>query len=431
MQIQKAKPGYKLIKSLFGKYEEIPQEWQRCSHQDVCEFINGYAYSATEFREKGYPIIRIQNLTGGDRFVYSDVELPEKQFAYKNDLLFAWSATFGPFIWDGPKAAYHYHQWKVIPNEISDKKFLYYHFARISPTVKTMGQSGLGMFHMTKHGMEIFPISLPKLKEQQKIASILSNVDSLIKSYDKVIESTIKLKTSLLQNLLTKGIGHTKFKKVKDRFRKTFEIPNEWDYVKIGTLLGKKIILKIQDGNHGELHPKNYDFLERGIPFITADCIIKNRIDYRRCNFLSEKFLKSLRIGFSKKDDVILSHKGSIGNTAIVDQQFETIILSPQTTYYRLSKNLIPRFLYYVFQSFDFQKQLKTFARQSTRYYVGITNQQHLFITYIPDKIEQEKITSVLSKLDFRISSIESNKSKFESLKKGLMQKLLTGQIRV
>ena len=59
--------------------------------------------------------------------------------------------------------------------------------------------------------------SIPELKEQEKIASILSNLDELIKKTDQIIEQTQRLKKGLMQRLLTKGIGHTKFKKTKYR----------------------------------------------------------------------------------------------------------------------------------------------------------------------------------------------------------------------
>jgi type I restriction enzyme, S subunit len=275
-------------------------------------------------------------------------------------------------------------------------------------------------------------IQYPKNKnEQEKIVSILSSVDDLISSYDKTIESTKKLKKSLMQTLLTKGIGHKKFKKVHDRFRNEFEIPEEWMYVKIKNLLIDKKILEIQDGNHGELHPKSSDFIENGIPFITADCLIDNKINYSKCKYLDKKFLKTLRIGFAKVGDVILSHKGSIGNSSIMNEEYEEVILSPQTTYYRISDQINQHFLHYIFQSYDFQKQLKSFAKQSTRDYVGITNQQNLFIPFVSSKEEQQKIAFIISNVDDKITKLESKKKSAESLKKGLMQKLLTGQIRI
>ena len=158
-----------LISKALGLQSKIPSDWEVCRQGDICEFINGYAYSLSEFRKTGYSIIRIQNLTGGNNYVYSDLDLPEKQFANSGDLLFAWSATFGPYIWNGPKASYHYHIWKLNLKDEVDKRFVYFHLQRISERIKIRGQSGLGMVHMTKSGMERFPFLKPPLREQQKI----------------------------------------------------------------------------------------------------------------------------------------------------------------------------------------------------------------------------------------------------------------------
>ena len=62
MQLQKPKKGYKLAKFLFGRHKEIPEDWKITTQGKICQFINGYAYSQSEFREKGYQIIRIQIL---------------------------------------------------------------------------------------------------------------------------------------------------------------------------------------------------------------------------------------------------------------------------------------------------------------------------------------------------------------------------------
>ena len=66
------------------------------------------------------------------------------------------------------------------------------------------------------------------IEEQTKIASILSGVDALIESTQRVIEKTERLKKGLMQKLLTKGIEHTKFKKINGLFRKEIKIPEEW-----------------------------------------------------------------------------------------------------------------------------------------------------------------------------------------------------------
>jgi type I restriction enzyme, S subunit len=167
-----------------------------------------------------------------------------------------------------------------------------------------------------------------------------------------------------------------------------------------------------------------------GIPFITANCIINNRISLDKCQYLTEDWLRKLRIGFTKENDVILSHKGTIGLCAIIPLGVKNMILSPQTTYYRPSYAISPEFLFYVFQSQNFQGQLSQLGKQSTRDYVGITAQRELVIPYMSIS-EQKKIAYILSSIDLLIQIQINQKRSQERLKKSLMQKLLTGKIRV
>ena len=211
-----------------------------------------------------------------------------------------------------------------------------------------------------------------------------------------------------------------KFKKIEFE-----EIPKEWSYKKIGELLDEKIILGLQDGNHGELHPKLIDFIEKGIPFLTANCITNNRISFDKCKYLSDRWLKKLRIGFARENDIILTHKGTLGLCAIVPSGIKNIILSPQTTYYRLSPKICSIFLFYFFQSKIFQNQLFSLGRQSTRDYVGINSQKSLNIV-LPLLSEQQKIASILSNIDELIQKTEQIIETSQKFKRGLMQRLLT-----
>ena len=72
--------------------------------------------------------------------------------------------------------------------------------------------TGISVYGLSKNNLKKIRIPLPPIKEQQKIASILSNVDELIQKTEQIIEQTQRLKKGLMQRLLTKGIGHTKFK---------------------------------------------------------------------------------------------------------------------------------------------------------------------------------------------------------------------------
>lgn len=148
---------------------------------DICKVLNGRAYRQNELLASGkYPVLRVGNFFSSDRWYYSDMELSEDKYCDYEDLLFAWSASFGPKIWDGEKVIYHYHIWKLIPNDdIADKWYLYY-WLRHSVNRLTAGTHGSVMAHMTKGDMENQSIELPSLQTQRKISSILRTIDGKI-----------------------------------------------------------------------------------------------------------------------------------------------------------------------------------------------------------------------------------------------------------
>lgn len=154
---------------------------------DICKVINGRAYRQPELLDAGkYPVLRVGNFFSSDRWFYSDLELPEDKYCDNGDLLFAWSASFGPRIWDGGKVIYHYHIWKLEPDEtIVDKYYLYY-WLRKSVDILTAGTHGSVMAHMTKGDMENQRILLPCIEEQRKVGRTLRLLDDKIKVNSKI-----------------------------------------------------------------------------------------------------------------------------------------------------------------------------------------------------------------------------------------------------
>ena len=168
----------------------------------------------------------------------------------------------------------------------------------------------------------------------------------------------------------------------------------------IGELENEDAIVKIQDGNHGAKHPKSDDYTDNGIPFIMAKDLKSNSIDLQGCKFIPKELADNLRIGFAKSGDVLLTHKGSVGNVAIVPDIESYIMLTPQVTYYRVNETkLINKFLLYAFQHPSFQSQINSESAQSTRPYIGVTSQRRLKVYYY-DLSTQQKISSILSAFD-------------------------------
>ena len=186
--------------------------------------------------------------------------------------------------------------------------------------------------------------------------------------------------------------------------------------IKIESLLKSKTILQIQDGNHGELHPTSKDYIESGdkIPFIMANDIVNNTIDFENCKHIARSQADKLRIGFSKTGDILLTHKGTIGSVAIVpEMNFSYIMLTPQVTYYRVNNELLDsKFLSLYFRSPLFQSTLKMWSAQATRPYIGITAQKQLELN-VPAISAQKEISSILSTYD---TLIELNEKRIKIL---------------
>jgi type I restriction enzyme S subunit len=182
----------------------IPKEWEVVEQKSIVDFVNGRAYKLSEWEKEGTPVIRLQNLTGnGDSYYYSNLKLPEKQYVNHGDLLYMWSATFGAVIWQGAKAIFHYHIWRVVVSSIIDLKFMYYKLCDL--TQKLLHQSnGSTMLHVTKEYMEKYLVVIPKdVDEQKKIAEAITSFDERLEHEKAQLNKLKFLKTGLMQDLLT------------------------------------------------------------------------------------------------------------------------------------------------------------------------------------------------------------------------------------
>jgi len=190
----------------------------------------------------------------------------------------------------------------------------------------------------------------------------------------------------------------------------------------IGELEQEGVIKEIQDGNHGEKHPKSIDFVSKGIPFITARDMKDNFLHLDTCNFLLKKQADFLRIGFAKTGDVLLTHKATMGRVAIVPEIDDYIMLSPQVTYYRIENDKINcKFLFYAFQDHFFQQQLHSFSEQTTRNYLGIIEQRNLKIIF-HDRDSQDNIVKILSELDSTIQNLQNQNKVLEQMAQAIFK---------
>lgn len=180
---------------------------------EICDVLNGRAYKQNELLSSGkYPVLRVGNFFSSDRWYYSDMELPENKYCDNEDLLFAWSASFGPKIWDGGKVIYHYHIWKLVPDTSKADKYYLYYWLKHSVNRLTAGTHGSVMAHMTKGDMENQQIELPSLDVQKKVSSILKTLDDKIKLNNEINSNLFEQVKTLYYNMINSDCNHTSTK---------------------------------------------------------------------------------------------------------------------------------------------------------------------------------------------------------------------------
>ncbi|NVK64926.1 MAG: restriction endonuclease subunit S [Flavobacteriales bacterium] len=194
----------------------IPKGWKVVDLNQIARVINGRAYKNVEFLDHGTPIIRIQNLKGGGKTVYSDLELSHDKYVDSGDLIYAWSATFGPYIWHGPRSIYHYHIWKLETNsEIMSKYYLFHHLDKVSAQMKEHGTGSI-FTHLTKGTMESQKLILPLKKTMDEFHSLMKTYHKLILSNKDENQTLTSLRDTLLPKLIS---GEIRVKDVQDQLK--------------------------------------------------------------------------------------------------------------------------------------------------------------------------------------------------------------------
>ncbi|AYC10125.1 hypothetical protein LS1_00066 [Ligilactobacillus salivarius] len=199
-----------LLQKLFPKKDEVIPEvryksfsaaWEQRKLGEVATFINGRAYKQNELLDSGkYKVLRVGNFYTNDSWYYSNLELADKYYIDEGDLVYTWSATFGPHIWNGEKVIYHYHIWKIELSKFLDRDFTL-QILEADKAKLLANTNGSTMIHVTKKDMESKVISLPNIEEQKKIGSYLMKFDSLITLHQRKLEKLKQLKKFLLQNM--------------------------------------------------------------------------------------------------------------------------------------------------------------------------------------------------------------------------------------
>lgn len=230
---------------------------------------------------------------------------------------------------------------------------------------------------------------VPDLEAQKKSAEILKVANDLREAYEALLVQTDELvKSQFIEMFGDASIGVIKWKRLTVR-----------------DAIAEGYIARPLDGNHGEKHPKGDDYVTSGVPFIMAQDLKDKHVDFSSCHFITEKQAQTLKKGWAKTGDVLLTHKGTIGRVAVVQpSEYIDMLLTPQITYYRCLRDLDNEYLAAYFETDFFVKQLQSMITGTTRASVTITQQENLELIIPPMEMQHEFVEFVK----------QSDKSKFE-----------------
>lgn len=274
---------------------------------------------------------------------------------------------------------------------------------------------------ISKGDIKAFQVSIPtSLTEQQRIVDILDEAFEAIAVARANAEQNRQNARALFESYLQSVFSQR---------------GDGWVERTVGELVDAGVLFKPFDGNHGEIHPRKTDYVLSGVPFIMACDLQNGGVDTEGCKFIPRNLADSLRVGFAKDGDVLVSHKGTIGRSAVVNTELDYIMLTPQVTSYRIkdATKLSNRFVRYYFMSPVFQNEIIAGAADgATRAYIGITKQLSLHFRF-PSLQEQMQIVERLDALDPETQRLEALYQRkiaaLDELKQSLLQQAFSGQL--
>ena len=380
---------------------KIPKEWQVVMLKDVVKVMDKYRVPVREQDRKPgpYPYCGANGIID-----YVD--------GYTHDGEFVLLAEDGGFFGSFEKSAYimrgkfwannHVHVLKPLEGKIVSEFLMYYlNFADLRPFL-----TGSTRPKLTQSDMLRIPLPLPSLGEQWGIAEVLSSVDQAIEATERFIEKLEKIRRDLMQELLTKGIGHKEFKETE-----VGKIPKDWQVVMLTN------IAKITMGQS----PPSSTYNENGVgvPFL------QGKAEFRRI-YPKPTLYTSKPLKIAEKDDLLISVRAPVGDVNIAPFR---LCIGRGLASIRFNPNKASTlFYFYYFQTV--KPRLEAIGKGST--FKAITREDlEKLLVPLPPLAEQQRIASMLKWIDDWIEVEEERKERLERLKRGLMDLLLTGRVRV
>lgn len=397
----------------------VPAGWNTVSLAEGIDILSGYPFDSSSFTDDSSKtgLIRIRDLVRQKVATYFDGAFDDNYLIRKGDVLIGMDGDFNIVKWNSAPSLLNQRICKVtVAGEIFDLAYLYQDLQK--DLLEINNQTGsTTVKHLSVKDIRGIHKSYPPLPEQKKIASILTSVDEVVENTQKQIDKLQDLKKATMNELLTKGIGHTEFKDSE-----LGRIPKSWEVVQLEELLS--------DLTYGLTVRPKYQSL--GVPLVSGKECKNGWIDFSIANLISEDDFVGLRQrGLPKVGDVLFTKTGTLGRIAVVKAEYPKFALSQNVALLTPDFNVVvPKFLAYLCESESIKQQTKLGASTLSVQDLQLGIMRKFRVPKVPID-EQYNIIKVIDALGLRLDRVERKLSQTQSLKKSLMQDLLTGKVRV
>lgn len=389
----------------------LPKGWKDLKLGDICNFYLGLTYTPT-YVDKGIPFLSVKDLKNNQISFENTKYISEEEFEnstsnakpQKGDIVFGRVGTLGnPVIvdFDIPFCIFVSLGFIRVHDNIFNEFIKHWISSDYFMNQVDSQVSGSAQKNLNVGWLKNFKLFLPPIEEQKKIADILSTVDKKIAFVEENINATEELKKGLMQKLLTEGIGHTEFKDSE-----LGRIPESWEVDTISSISknfdGMRVPIKSEERNE-----------RKGIyPYYGAQGII---------DYIDNYIFNGTYLLVAEDGENVRSQKYNIA--FVVEGEFW---VNNHAHILQTNINIDINYIASVLNYMDITK------------YVTGTGQPKLnkaqlqsIKLLIPPFEEQKQIAEIFSAVDKKLENLKEKKQSFEELKKGLMQKLLTGEVRV
>ena len=389
---------------------QVPDGWEMKPLKDILSIQYGKDQKEVELVNGKYPILGSGGVIGyTNHFLYD-----------KPSVLIGRKGTINnpqymetPF-WTVDTLFYSHIKNKNIP------KWVYYVFQSIN---WNSYNEASGVPSLSTTNINRIEILKPTIKEQEKIAKILSTLDNAIESTNRIIEKEKNIKTALMQELLTNGID--KNGQIRTPQTHTYKqselglIPDEWEV---------KALKSVGSCKNGLTYSPDDIVESDGVLVLRSSNIKNNKLTFSDNVFVRE----DMKINYKVQENDILicvrnGSKNLIGKNALITRESINMAHGAFMTVFHSNIN---EYVFQLFQSDLFFKQVEKNLGATIN---SINNSDLLLFdfSFPKDEIEQKQITKILTTQDKKIETEEKNLAKLKELKKGLMNDLLSGVVRV